>query len=285
MREFASPPSNIPKGEKANGWQASLSLGFELRRERTVLTRRSHRGPLVVQRPFYPGDGVCHLYLLHPPGGVVGGDRLSVDLDLAPGCAALITTPGATKLYRCNGLRASLEHRMRVADGASLEWLPQECILFPGAAGDVSTKIQLEGTARVAAWEIQCLGLPALGQRFDNGDIGFNLEIWKDDSPLLLERLSLTTQVLDSLSGMRGMPVIGTMVVGPATDRACEMARGVLVTALPDCCGATLVDGLLVVRYLGESTSRVRHLFFRVWLILRQLLLGWQPCAPRIWAT
>ena len=79
----------------AGGWRAELSLGFTAEpvvdgprdgapaAPLTRLTTRAHRGPLVVQRPFYPeGPGVPHVYLLHPPGGIVGGDSLRVEVSV-----------------------------------------------------------------------------------------------------------------------------------------------------------------------------------------------------------
>src|SRR5205085_6360717 len=97
----AAAVRNVP------GWQAELRLRFNcdapgpLRPGRTRLVERQHRGPLVVQRPFYPEGDPCHVYLVHPPGGVVGGDALRIDATVDPGAHALITTPAATKFYRC----------------------------------------------------------------------------------------------------------------------------------------------------------------------------------------
>ena len=82
------------------GWVARLALRFEQRAGRTVLAHRSHEGPLAVQKPFYPEGDVCHVYLLHPPGGVVGGDRLTIEIEVASDAHAVITTPAAGKFYR-----------------------------------------------------------------------------------------------------------------------------------------------------------------------------------------
>src|SRR5262245_31815427 len=89
------------------GWPAELELWFEASQGKTRLKRRRHAGPLMVQRPFFPeSDGTCHVYLLHPPGGVAGGDRLDMRFHLAPGSRAVLTTPGATKFYRCPDSRS-----------------------------------------------------------------------------------------------------------------------------------------------------------------------------------
>src|SRR3954471_15398906 len=85
------------------GWEASLDLEFATQGTRTFLARRASVGPLVVQRPFYPEGDVCHVYVVHPPGGVVGGDRLDLNIRARSGAHALITTPAATKFYRSDG--------------------------------------------------------------------------------------------------------------------------------------------------------------------------------------
>ncbi|MFZ5506601.1 MAG: urease accessory protein UreD, partial [Pseudomonadota bacterium] len=111
------------------GWQARIALGYRALDGRTVLARREHSGPLRVQKPLYPeGDAVCHTLLLHPPGGIAGGDALQVELDAGPGTHALITTPGATKWYRSAGPQARSDLHLRVGAGAVVEWLPQDAI-------------------------------------------------------------------------------------------------------------------------------------------------------------
>ena len=76
-------------------WRAELALDYRLQDGRTVLARR-HRGPLQVQKALYPeGQGLCHTLLIHPPGGIAGGDSLSIDVAVQSGAQALITTPGA----------------------------------------------------------------------------------------------------------------------------------------------------------------------------------------------
>jgi urease accessory protein len=152
---------------ETGGWRAELSLGFTAEPDEegrrgaagsaapaTRLTSRAHRGPLVVQRPFYPeGPGVPHVYVLHPPGGVVGGDSLRVEVSVGPRAHALVTTPAATKVYRTRGPRATQVQRLTVAAHAALEWLPQETILHDGAAIDLDTTVVLADGARFIGLE------------------------------------------------------------------------------------------------------------------------------------
>lgn len=265
------------------GWQARLELGLASRAGRTALVHRHQRGPLAVQRPFYPEGDTCHLYLLHPPGGVVGGDCLHIQAEVAASARALVTTPGATKFYLSAGECAAQVQHLRVATGGSLEWLPQENIFFPGALVKLGTHIELSAGARFVGWETQCLGLPVNGARFDRGQLEFKLQIDREGTPLLLERLAVNAQRLTAAAGLRGLPVTATLVATPAGNDELEQVRALLADVA--CAGVTLLDDLLVVRYLGDSTEHCRELFIAIWASLRTTVIGCAPCPPRIWST
>ena len=146
-------------------WKADLSLGFRYENDRTVLAEKCFSGPLVVQKPLYPeGDDVCHAIVVHPPAGIVGGDQLSVRVRAAPQSAVLMTTPGAGKWYRSAGPWASQKLCFDV--GGSLEWLPQETIVFDGALADIACEVNLGADASYIGWEILCLGRAGSGERF-----------------------------------------------------------------------------------------------------------------------
>ncbi len=268
---------------EATGWQAQLELGFAPRLDRTALVHRKQRGPLAVQRPFYPEGETCHTYLLHPPGGVVGGDSLDIHCDVLQGAHALITTPGATKFYQSAGAAAEQTQSLHIAAGACLEWLPQENIFFPGAITRLQTKIELSESARFIGWEIHCLGLPVIADGFDSGQAEFQLIIERDDRPLLLERLRVTPDKLHAKAGLRGLPVNATLLATPAGATELDQVRELLL-ATPDA-GVTLIDDLLVVRYLGDSTELCRNLFTKIWAAIRTSVTGRPPCPPRIWST
>ncbi|MDJ0741138.1 MAG: urease accessory protein UreD [Gammaproteobacteria bacterium] len=267
------------------GWRAQLSLGLRRAGGRTVLAQRRRHGPLSVQRPFYPEGDVCHVYLLHPPGGVVGGDALNIELHAAGDTATLVTTPGAAKFYRSAGRRARQVQRLRVAAGASLEWLPHENILFPGADVALQTDVELHGDARLALWEIQCLGRPVIDEAFATGRIDSRLRVSRDGLPLLDERLRVSADNRCRLSLMAGLPVGGTLLISDVDDAGVEACRDLLMASGGDYAAATLLDDLLVVRYLGRSTERARRLFSAVWTRLRPETIGRAASPPRIWAT
>ncbi len=264
------------------GWEAALQLRFARDGHVTRLVERSHRGPLVVQRPFHPEGDVCHVYVVHPPGGVVGGDLLQLTAQLEAGAAVLLTTPAAGKFYRSNGATATLQQTLVAQDGA-LEWLPQENIFFPGAQARVSTRVQLRGAARFLGWEVSCFGLPARDERFEQGEARQSLELWHDDRPRLIERLRVDAAVAQARWGLAGQPACGSLLAFPATPALLERARAVECGEVTVAC--TLVDGVLACRGMAMRADLLRAAFVSLWQALRPALLQRAPVPPRIWAT
>jgi len=268
------------------GWRARLELGFEKRGERTVLSRRAHFGPLLVQKPLYPEQGVCHVYLLHPPGGVVGGDQLAVNIDVASGAHALLTTPAAGKFYRSLG-PLSVQRQTIKLEGGTAEWLPQESILFPGCRVELATRVILSGDARFIGWEVVCLGRPAAEEPFSQGLFRPCLELWSEGLPLLVERAQLqaNTAALSAPWGLGGRPLWGTLVAFPATARMLQVVRGTVYSAGSDLFSATVLDKLLVCRFLGDTVEAARACFTCAWGVIRPIIIGRAACPPRIWQT
>lgn len=251
-----------------------------------MLAHKRQFGPLTVQRPFYPEGGACHLYLLHPPGGVVGGDRLEIDVQVRSGAHALITTPGAAKFYRSAGPWALQHQRLVVEDGGVLEWFPHENILFPGAMLGNRMQVKLSGDARFLGWEIQSLGRPVIGERFDSGSADLRLDVSREGRPLLSERLRIRgNSDLDGPSGLRGFAVAASFVASRAGPEDVEAAREGLEMPTGHPFAMSLVEDLLVARCLAGSVEPVNRIFLALWGILRPRLLGREACAPRIWAT
>ncbi|MFT3905087.1 MAG: urease accessory protein UreD [Steroidobacteraceae bacterium] len=268
------------------GWRGELSLEFGKVAQRTVLRSRQHTGPLLVQRPFYPeghpDNDPCHLYLIHPPGGVVGGDELQINVRVDRGAHALLTTPAAGKFYRSLGAEARFTQDFAVCD-ADLEWLPQENIYYSGTAARVSTRLQLHGQSRALCWEIGCLGLPASNAAFAAGAVRQSLELWQDGQPLLIDQLVLRPEALPARWGLAGQVALGTLLCFPADAEQLQKVRALL--AEHPYAGVTLVERMLICRVLAPRADQLRELFVRLWSVLRPGLFNRAAVAPRIWAT
>jgi urease accessory protein len=241
-----------------------------------------------VQRPFASEDGgACEVYVLHPPGGIAGGDELALRAALGPGARALLTTPAATKVYRSNGPRSLQVTRIRAGDGALIEWLPQETIVFDGADVTISTRIDLEGRAEALACEVLCLGRPAAGERFMHGRVELLLDVHRDDRPLLVERTRLRggEAALQEPFGLDGNVVLGTLLSTGAKSEIVSLLR----ERIPPCkdgeFAVSRLYGALVCRYLGRRVEEAHEVLREALLLLREQLTGRTGALPRIWLT
>ncbi len=269
-------------------WRGELALRVAPREGRSVLTGLRHRGPLRVQRAFHPEPGgACHVYLLHPPGGLVGGDELSIDVDVESGARALLTTPAAQKIYRAPERASAQRVRLAVRDGASLEWLPQETIAFDGAQARLGIRVDLEGSASFLGGEVLCLGRPGAGERFQHGRIEQSFEIWRADRPLWIERLRLGggSPFLDAAWGAGGRTALGTFVcVGERPDLV-EQIRAAVEPRDGEWLEVTQLRDVIVARFAGARAERARECFISAWKLLRPAVLGAACELPRIWST
>lgn len=275
-------------------WHARLELQFAARQGadgeiRTVLARKHHIGPLVVQKVLYPeAEAVCHGVVVHPPGGVAGGDHLALHATLAVSSHAVLTTPGAGKWYKSGGRPSSQYLQFELAENTCLEWLPQENILFDGTEVAFTGEVHLQDNAVFAGWEIFCLGRQASGEQWQAGRLQQRLSIYRHHRLIWNERASLTPQSrqLQSAAGLRGMRVSGTFVVVAAN----------LPTDILDACRAISIDGqalygvtalpqVFCARYLGQSSQEARRYFEALWHLLRPWYAGRTAVKPRIWAT
>ena len=269
---------------RAAGWRADLRLRFAARGARTHLVERSHLGPLIVQRPFYPEEGVCHVYVVHPPGGVVGGDALSIRVNAENGTDVLLTTPAAAKFYRSQGAIARQDQSIEL-DGACVEWLPQESIFFSGARVRSTTRVRVKGVSQFIGWEIACLGLPARGDDFEAGalQLGFELEV--EGVPRVIDRLRIEggSVARTAAWGLNGYQAIGTLLAYPATRELLERVRERVPQHVE--IAFSLVDDVLVCRALGQQGEPVRDSLTRVWAVSRPALMNRESLVPRIWRT
>jgi len=269
-----------------NGWIAELELRFSKSKSKTFLSTRKHIGPLTIQRPFYPEGDLCHLYLLHPPGGIVGGDQLSIEVNTDSNSSSLLTTPGATKVYRTSDHKHStINQNFIVAEDSSFEWLPMETIVFPGANSQFSSKLLLSGNARIAAWEVYCLGRPAINESFDFGNLNFSLELWRDGMPILLDKLMIDKTELESVVGLRGFPVFGTFIISKTNKKVLETVRTMMIETDSCVTGVTQIEDIIIVRSLAKKTYLAQDLFKKIWQTVRPLVFEREASIPRIWAT
>jgi urease accessory protein len=273
-------------------WHAELDLSYSVESGRCV-ARHHHTGPLRVLKTLYPeGDSVCHNVLVHPPGGLVGGDTLTVRTSVAEGAHGLITTPGAARFYRSDGELARQITTLTLAPGARMEWLPLESLLYSGCLAENRLSMRLAPGAELLGWDVTCLGLPHAGLAFERGLYTQHIEmpgVW-------LERGLLRAgdrRLIDSPLGLAGSSCVATLFFasGDAIDRgrrerALDAARECIrSSAIAPTAGATSPNRqVLAMRILAPFSEPAMLLLRSVWSVWRQELWGRAAIAPRIWA-
>lgn len=273
-------------------WHAQLRLDLQREGARTV-GRFAHQGPLRVLQALYPeGEAICHNVLVHPPGGLVGGDVLDVQVHVGHGAHGVVTTPGAARFYRSDGEAAVQHTRLVLDDGARFEWLPQEAICYSGCVAENSLEMQLAPGSEVMGWDLCALGLPAAGQPFDRGSLLQQVAVgdaWLERGRVRGDDLAL----LDGPLGFAGHRCLATLWFAAGTDlgrerteRALAAAREVIEAGeLRDTAGATSPHGqVVVVRVLAPLVEPAMDLVRAVRDAWRAQLWQLPPSRPRLWA-
>ena len=272
-------------------WLGRLSLDYQRQQGRTVLHHASD-GPLRILKSLYPeGDAVCHNVIVHPPGGLVGGDVLDIQVRVGAGAHGLISTPGATRFYASDEAPATQQVALTLAPGARLEWLPLESIAYPGCLANNHWRASLEGDAELMAWDVCALGLPAARQPFNTGRFHQRLEI----PGLWLEQATLDAgdaHLMNARLGLAGHRCLGTMLLASGQPLARERREQLLESArsalqdLPADVHAGVTSPnphMVVVRMLAPVVEPLMAGLQRVWASLREAAWNMDTAAPRIW--
>jgi urease accessory protein len=272
-------------------WHAQLQLDYRREAERTLL-HHLHDGPLRILKSLYPeGGAICHNVIVHPPGGLVGGDRLDIDLHLGSGAHALVSTPGATRFYSADEADALQQVTITLDAGARLEWLPLETIAHPGCRAHNRLSATLAEGAEMIGWDVTALGLPAAGQAFDHGLYRQRIEL----PGLWLEQATIDatdTRLLDSPLGLGGQRCLGSLWFASGTaftrdrrEQLLEEVRAVAGQAPADVrAGATCPHPqVLVLRAVAPVVEPLMALFQQTWAALRPAAWGLPNTPPRIW--
>jgi len=284
-------------------WKAKLALTFARDAYGTQLKKTSRQGPLSVQKAFYPeGQECAHIYLLHPPAGIVSGDELTVEIYLQEKSHVLVTTPGANRFYRARE-DASIGHSKQTQitsllldDEAVVENFPQETIVYEGADGFNTVDIHLKKTSIYLGWDISCLGLPRSNQHFKQGQYTQLNRLYCDNTLIYHDRIEISPQnkLLHHIAGLASKPVFGTFLVYAPSQLTLIKDRKLMVEALrkiiddenaQQLISITDIKGLFVIRYLGEQAHQCKKLFIKLWQYLRPLIIQASGIEPRIWHT
>ena len=274
-------------------WHAQLDIAYHLEQQRSVV-RHHHDGPLRVLQSLYPeGDAICHNVLVHPPGGLVGGDTLDMTIAANGAAHGLITTPGATRFYRSLGEPAVQRTRIQLTDQARLEWLPLEAIAYNACLAENHLTVSLDPQAEFMGWDLTAFGLPSAGLPFDEGHFLQHIEVpgvWLERGLMQADYRRLMNGPL-GLAGQRCMAslffVSGSKMARDRRQAGLELARQVIAShALGATAGATCPnEQVMVLRVLAPLVEPASDLLRQVWQVWRQHFWQLPAVAPRIWST
>ena len=223
----------------------------------------------------------CEAVLVNTGGGVVGGDAYRVELRLNQDAEVEATTAAAEKIYRSDGAPARIESRLTLSARARLIWLPQETLLFDGAALERTLAIEVAGDAELLMVESLVFGRLAMGETSIDASLSDSWRLRRDGKLVFADetRLGHAGATLDRMGVGAGARAVATIVAAaPNVEarlfdlRAALAAEGEGLEA-----GASAVDGLVVARLLSATPSRLRHA-----LIASILALGGRS-PPPLW--
>jgi len=261
--------------------EGEVRLAFRRQGRKSVLSRLYQKGAAKARLPQSQDPSVPEAVLLNTAGGIAGGDRFTVDVQLAKGAAALITTQAAEKVYRTLGPRAEIHNRVRIAGRARLEWLPQETIMFDQARLTRWLDIDMSEDAELIAMEAVVFGRTAMGERVQSGNLTDGWRVRRAGRLVFVDALRLNGPINDRLAGQAtaGGAVALAMVIC-ATPRAADLldnARAALAS-VSHATGASCWNGLVVARLAAPNGLVLRQTLVHLLTALR----GGVPL-PRVW--
>lgn len=295
--------NNALANKLKNQWLAELQLEFSHNQRGTVLSKTTRKGPLSVQKAFYPeGPDCAHIYLLHPPAGIVSGDELRVTMTIQDNAHMLVTTPGANRFYRARedltigDSKQTQITTFHLANQAKGENLPQETIVYEGADGFNTVDIHMTKNSVYLGWDITCLGLPHSAQPFNKGRYTQLNRLFCDDQLIYHDRIAINPEnhLLTHSAGLASRSVFATFLAYAPDKQLDNQQQKKIVTDLrekieqaqaTEQISITNINGLIVIRYLGENAQQCKNLFITLWQYLRPLFLDKTSLQPRIWHT
>src|SRR5215467_5586150 len=266
--------------------EGEAEITFCRQGEKTVLARLFQRAPCRVLFPRVAAGDLPEAVLLTTSGGIAGGDRLKINVSVESQAGALVTTQAAEKIYRSIGPAACAGVSLQVGNNAWLEWLPQETILFDRARLKRCLEADVATDGRLIAAEMITFGRLARGERFASGSLLDRLRIRRAGRLIWVDALRLEgdcARALDNPLGFGGARAVATAIyLAPdAPDRlalARAMTRGAKGSA-----AATVVNGMLLARFLGQDPSQLRFDLARYLAGLRHEAAGLPERPPRLW--
>jgi len=284
-------------------WLASLELQLGHSSYGTQLTKTKRCGPLTIQKAFYPeGRDCAHLYLLHPPAGIVSGDELHIGIEVLQNAHTLVTTPGANRFYRARtdlsigDPKQTQITKISLDAGAKCEHFPLETLVYNQANGVNNVEVRLHNSSVYCGWDMTCLGLPSSSEDFSAGRFTQLNTLYRDDILIYHDKVLIESRsnIQHHAAGLAGNSVFGTFLAYAPSNQVSDEQRAHLIAQLravvvehaaSSLISITDIRQLLVMRYLGQQAHQCKDLFIELWKLVRPVYIEKQGIQPRIWFT
>jgi urease accessory protein len=266
-------------------------VAFARRGGTTRLTHLHQRNPLRVLFPATEAGDIDLAVLLTTSGGLVAGDRLAISAHLEDAAAAHVTAAAAEKVYRSTGATTIVTQHLTVGEGAWLEYLPPETILFDGARLRRNTRVELAPGAGFLGGGILIFGRQARGERLTHGLVNERWEVWRDGALAWGDAMHIDGDIAATIADppcFAGAAACATLILAPPASESgafLDAARDVQArsAAAGVQAGATVVGGLLVARWLARDELPLRRAYADLACHLREAAMGLPPRLPRLW--
>jgi urease accessory protein len=270
------------------GKEGILHLRFEKKERRTVLSDSFSKMPMRAFSPFYPDEtGCAYTYLVNPTGGLVGGDRIEIEIAIQEHAHAFVTTPSATKIYRSLGPLASQELQVILKKQSILEYIPQYIIPFAQSRYFQKTKIRMEENSRAMLLDFLTTGRLARGEHLQFIEYRSYTEVEYCGELILTDRFSVKPLTTDygSLGFWESFSAAAVLYIifdnPPLEAPLIDGLRQIIQEMKKVAGGVSLLPSKgVIVRLLGNSTSFIEKTVFQLWSVARKQILGLESYAP-----
>lgn len=277
-------PDALPDAPQRGVGSLSLSFRRAWPQGNTRIERFYQEGCLKARLPRITAAEDCEAVLMNISGGIAGGDVLETSLEVTAGARACVAGQAAERVYRAlGGVPAELTTRITLGPDASLDYLPQEAILFDGFALCRTLDVALDETARYLGVESLVFGRHAMGERLGSGMLRDRITIRRNGKVILQDMTRLDGDVTNILArkavGAGALAVATIIRAAPDAAGLLDPVRAALVETGCEA-GASMVEGVLVARLLAPSSQILRRAIVKILMLCRN-----GQALPRVWQS
>jgi urease accessory protein len=272
------------------GRDGALRLRFDRRPSGTVVTGCRYTLPLQALAPVALDDPAAVVSILNPTGGLVGGDRLSIEVEVTADAHAVLTTPSATRVYRTEGEDSTQSVKIAIGPRATVEWVPDHTIPFAGSAFRQTLDVEMDESARLILVDAFSAGRVGRGEAWQFALLDSAVSVRDQQGWLVHERLALRGPMTgkdtawDGLGYAESHPYFATIAIIGSLDRerfTADLGRHCPGVDAGRVGVAVLARGGLLIRCLAPSAPELIDSIETCWSLGRRALLGLPPLALR----